>query len=239
MNDLDPMIDMKSKEKHITLNLVVDGNFSTELICTFNFDISGITHSLNITRKHPETDLDKINPLFRIKDSSRNNWEEVTKEPVIMKENIYVSPFSVYDFTVFNYQKITEPDKEYFLIEPVPNNNQIFSISSDSRIKKTECTGIIQPKRKFFFVFGEDYDPLLGIINEEWYPLIVDYGDKNEIFREITQNYIDSLFQKERNEYEKILYENFYYSYKEIQRLDEYHLNKRKDWSKFKKMFNQ
>ena len=77
-------------------------------------------------------------------------------------------------------------------------------------------------------------DPILVVINDEWYPLIVDYGDENDIFININLSYIDALFQKKRREYEKTLKNNFPNSFEEIKKLLEYKYDYRSDWNFFK-----
>ena len=86
--------------------------------------------------------------------------------------------------------------------------------------------------RKYLFFFGRNYDPIIGVVGREWYPLIVTY--ENDIFMNIEKNNIKCFFQKKRNEYENFFKEKFFNSYLEMEKLNDYKYDNRgNDWDNF------
>ena len=158
-------------------------------------------------------------------------WENKTNNYRSLK-NIYVTPFRMYSFSNFKYQKINDNGMEYFTINPVPDNNIIYAINDNGKFETKKCDVKIKSDRKYLFFFGRNYDPIIGVVGGEWYPLIVTY--ENDIFINIDKYYIKQLFLKKRNEYEIIFKKKFSNSYSEIKKLNDYKYDDRGDnWEKF------
>ena len=157
----------------------------------------------------------------------KNSFEQANKIVKIdwkinlEKNGIFVCPFGYWNYQIVKYKMDLDKNSiKYNKLEPNPPNNFIYFISENGEIDKKQNTF-----EKISGFFYKSYQfPLFGICKNEWYPLIPNYENENELFytfedyKSFLNLYISNI--NDLSKFKKVIEKNFPHSFQKIIKKD-------------------
>ena len=213
---------IENEKTEFSCRIKIDcGNFFYYDIATFKCSIENNNKEIKLVKKNLICNLKNINPkemeLFKYyyNDSYKSfRWDQIKEDNQINSEGIYIFPFGFWNYQIVKYNKKYDYESGsgyYYTLEPIPKNNKIFFINNNGNIEQQDDNFQSYSYRdwKYLGLNKVNSFPLFGICKNEWYPLIVEYEEPDELFG--THLNIDSL----NNKYQTFKY---YYTYKNNKR---------------------
>ena len=204
-------LDNERKEFSILIEIDFEKSIDFEL-ASFKCAIEGITKEIKFFKKDcsfylnelKQTKLDMFKYYYNYSNKS-SELEKIENTEQINYKDIYIFPFGYLDYQISLYIKKKDLNGEYYILDPTPKNNKIFFIDNNGIIKNNDENFQNYSYRGGFLWINKikNYS-LFGICQNEWYPLIIEYEDYNELFGTFSSK------NELKNFYKKY---NYYYTY--------------------------
>ena len=199
-------------------------NLESNEIALFTCKIGDTTKRISILKKDffldlKDTNLKEIN-ILKFENNSFEQTYKIVKidwKINLEKNGIFVCPFGYWNYQIVKYKMDLDKNNiKYYKLEPNPPNNFIYFISENGEIDKKQNTF-----EKISGFFYKSYQfPLFGICKNEWYPLIPNYENENELFYtfEDYKSFLNIYMSEisDLSKFKKVIEKNFPYSFQII-----------------------
>lgn len=143
-------------------------------------------------------------------------WNKIINNNDFKREGIYICHLGQWNYEMIKFVKISDNynNKNYYKLEPFPNNNITYLISNEGEIieNKENSFENFSKRGGFLYYIKEFYYPIFGICENQWYPLLTEIEDKKDLFEIPNEAQIKSYY-KFCEKYKEKKYSGFSYGY--------------------------
>ena len=156
------------------------GNLIGNEIAIFTCEIAGIEKKITIKKKNFSSflnniDLEELNIYKFIYTSNTKSYkfDKILNNIDIKKDGIYICHLGQWNFQTVKYMKIYDKynnNKFFYKLDPVPDNNIIYSISNEGKMIKDEKNTFENYSERggFLWLSKNCFFPIIGVCENQW-----------------------------------------------------------------------
>ena len=211
---------IENEKNEFSFKIDIDcSNFVYPELANFRCKIDNNIKLIKIIKKTDfDFDLNNLNlkefEIFKYNfnySANLGNLQKIEDNYQINNDYNYICPFGYWDNQISKYVKNFGKNGEYYMLEPIPENNEIYFIDNNGNIKNNESFKSYTYREGLFWINKVINYSLFGVCNTEWYPLILEFEDYDTLFKTFSNKKELNDYANKYNNYN--YYHNNYYQY--------------------------